>query len=306
MDYWVSEELKPDVLRAPEIDDRIREIYNSERAAEKAREPVPQATVPTPTTDAGSIISTTPGVDPPAANTVFNIPVGSPAQPPLLPSLSFTLFGKKKKKAVKSIFDNIKLLYPVSSGTASAPIPPTPSSSLPCYTAPVKAPSDPSVGWSGGGGGCVVLESFIPVVDGQVFNGSLVDRAYQLQEGFDIVLGDLPESIQKQGKVKRTAIEVQPCVRVSTVDGISLICSTTAPLATLRGTVHAPDVLGESVAVLLEDGQCYWQRVASVEPVGDRFVMVIDAFDNWFWAGEKKGAYILHHNAKIGTQVNKV
>ena len=139
MDYWVSEELKPDVLRAPEIDDRIREIYNSERAAEKAKEPVPQPTVPTPTTDAGGLITVTPGVTPPAGNTVWTLPVVPPTPPPLLPTNPFTLKIKKKKK--RSIFDNIKLLFPVVKNTAPAPIPPPPSSSLPVYTSPVTASS---------------------------------------------------------------------------------------------------------------------------------------------------------------------
>ena len=66
-------------------------------------------------------------------------------QPPLLPSLSFTIAGKKKKKAIRSIFDNIKLLFPVVKNTAPAPIPPAPSSSLPVYTSPIRI--------SGGGGG---------------------------------------------------------------------------------------------------------------------------------------------------------
>jgi hypothetical protein len=146
MDYWVSESLKPDVLRAPEIDSRIREIYNSERAAERAKEPAPQPTVPTPTTDASSVISTVPGTNPPAANTVWNVPVTTPATPPLLPSLSFTIAGNKKKRAIKSIFDNVRLLFPVVRNTAPAPIPPAPSSPLPVYVAPVRATS-------GGGGG---------------------------------------------------------------------------------------------------------------------------------------------------------
>ena len=145
MDFWVSEELKPDVLRAPEIDDRVREIYNSERAAEKAREAAAQPQVPTPTVDAGSIISTVPGTNPPAVNPIWNAPVTVATQPPLLPSLSFTVAGKKKKRAIRSIFDNIKLLFPVVKNTAPAPIPPAPSSSLPVYTSPIRI--------SGGGGG---------------------------------------------------------------------------------------------------------------------------------------------------------
>jgi hypothetical protein len=143
MDYWVSEELKPDVLRAPEIDDRIRAIYNSERAAERAREPVAQPTVPTPTSDASSIISTVPGNNPPAANSFWNVPTTTPVTPPLVPSISFTALNRNRRS--RSIFDNIRLLFPVVKNTAPAPIPPAPSSALPVYTAPIRA--------SGGGGG---------------------------------------------------------------------------------------------------------------------------------------------------------
>jgi hypothetical protein len=146
MDFWVSEELKPDVLRAPEIDDRIREIYNSERAAERAREPVPQAQVPTPTRDAASTITTVPGVDPPAANVVFTVPMAPARTSSLIPSITFSPPSTKKRK--RSLFDNIKLLFPVRQTTAPAPIPPAPSSPLPVYSAPISAPRV-----SGGGGG---------------------------------------------------------------------------------------------------------------------------------------------------------
>ena len=146
MDYWVSEELRPDVLRAPEIDTRVREIYNSERAAERVIEAAPQPTVPTPTSNAGSLITTTPGNDPPAANTIFTLPVLLPTVPPMVPSIPFTPPKKKKKK---SIFDNIKLLFPVVNTPAPAPIPPAPPTTLPVYTAPVTATRTVS----GGGGG---------------------------------------------------------------------------------------------------------------------------------------------------------
>jgi hypothetical protein len=140
MDFWVSETLKPDVLRAPEVDDRIREIYNSERAAERVREPVPQPQVPTPTSNATSVITTTPGVDPPAANTTFNTPVATVSQSPLIPSLSFTV-PKLTTTTTRSTFDSIRLLFPTLTVKTPAPIPPAPSSPLPVYTAPVTASS---------------------------------------------------------------------------------------------------------------------------------------------------------------------
>jgi hypothetical protein len=145
MDFWVSEELKPDVLRAPEIDDRVREIYNSERAAERAREATAQAQVPTPSRDASGTITTTPGVDPPASDPTLAVPVVRPPLSSLIPSVIFGNIQGKNKKG-RSLFDNIKLLFPVRQTAAPAPIPAAPSSPLPVYTAPISAPR------SGGGG----------------------------------------------------------------------------------------------------------------------------------------------------------
>lgn len=136
MDFWVSEIVKPDVLRAPEIDTRVREIYNSERAAERVAEATVSPTVPTPSRDASGIITTTPGVDPPAANSALNIPLAPPSQPPLIPADSYSIpitnFG------YLGIIDNINLVLPVFDVQLATPIPSTPSSQLPVYTTPVK------------------------------------------------------------------------------------------------------------------------------------------------------------------------
>jgi hypothetical protein len=139
-----------------------------------------------------------------------------------------------------------------------------------------------------------------------MFNTREVRQAYQLQAGFKLWLGEGSTLETSLGTVKAALVEKQPCVRVMTTEGTSLVCSYSAPLATLRGVVHAPDVLGEKVAVY-KDNVTYWETVESVEEVGDKFVAVIDAHNNFFWAGEQEGAYILHHNAYASLrQVRKV
>jgi len=154
MDFWVSEVLKPDVLRAPEIDDRIREIYNSERAAERVKEAAAQVQVPTPSTDAAGSISTTPGVSPPAANTALNIPMARPPLASLVPSIIFSALGFRIRN--RSGFDNIRLLFPVRNVATPAPIPPAPSSPLPVYTAPLSAARTSGGGGAGIGGRTIV------------------------------------------------------------------------------------------------------------------------------------------------------
>jgi hypothetical protein len=93
-------------------------------------------------------------------------------------------------------------------------------------------------------------------------------------------------------------VDIQPCVRIETESGVSLVCSTTAPIYTRElEFVNAPDLMGRTVACM-KDGMTFWDKVVSVESVGDKFVSVIDAGGTAFWAGEQDNSYILHHNVK--------
>jgi len=287
MDFWVSQELKPDVLRSPQVVDLTREVLAPERLADLFVEPPTLVTVPTPTRNAASIITTTVGSNPPAVITANTSPVSIPTPSVVIPSIPF--FGGGLYSG-RSIFDNIKLLLPVVV-PPPPPIPPAPTTTLPVYS---------------GGGGCVVLESYIPWVDSQEFNDHKILQAYQLETDHQIWLADETTLEMFLGTVKKAITELQPCVRVTTFDGTSLVCSTTAPLPTLRGVVLAPEVLGEKVAVF-KNNLTYWETVTSVEPVGNKFVRAIDAHNKNFWAGEEEGAYILHHNMSVSSmRVNKV
>jgi Domain of unknown function (DUF4815) len=133
MDFWVSEELKPDVLRSPQEIDLTREILNPERLADLFIEPTTQATVPTPTRVATSVITTTPGSDPSAANTANNSPVAIPTPPPVLPSVPFT-----NPISRLSLWDRIELLLTVKTPPVQAE-PPAPTTTLPVYIQPIVA-----------------------------------------------------------------------------------------------------------------------------------------------------------------------
>lgn len=152
-------------------------------------------------------------------------------------------------------------------------------------------------GLTGGGGACVDLDSYLPCIN--VKNDVAIDRAWQLDNGFDIELGRDFTLDSYTGKVVKALIDKQPCVRITTDTGISLVCSTTAPILTVSGKyVVAPELMGISIAVS-DKGKKYWSKVVSIEDLGERFVRVIDTGDNSFWAGEQEGRYILHHNATI-------
>lgn len=153
-----------------------------------------------------------------------------------------------------------------------------------------------------GGGGCVALESYVPYVEQQIYNEQPLQFAYQLCEGHSIYLADEVTLETKLGKITTAINELQPCVRIITEEGISLVCSTTAPIPTQEnGIVKAPQTLLEKVGVL-RNKQVYWSTVVKVESVGYKFVRAIDTGDNSFWAGEQPDSFILHHNIRVNLE----
>lgn len=176
--------------------------------------------------------------------------------------------------------------------------PPPPPTTVPVYPPPAPPPpATPPA--TGGGGGCVALESYIPLVETEKqHNKRPITNAWMLESGMKISLGtELLEIVD--GQVVKTLNDYQPCVRISTSDGITLVCSTTAPIYTKdKGFIPATQVYGQRVAVM-RNGISWFDEVVGLEDIGMKFVRVIDAGDNSFWAGERPGAYILHHNVPI-------
>jgi hypothetical protein len=155
-------------------------------------------------------------------------------------------------------------------------------------------------GGGGGGGGCVVLESYIPLVESEIFNGREIKQAYQLREGYAISLNTADEELNTYiGSVVFNVVDWQPCVRIETAQGISLNCSTTAPIFTKDSEfIDAPDLMNKQI-LCMKDNKEFWDEVVSIESIGEKFVAVINAGDTAFWAGEQDGSYILHHNVEL-------
>jgi hypothetical protein len=177
---------------------------------------------------------------------------------------------------------------------APDPVPPV-STVLPPPLVPTPLPRS-------GGGGCVVLESYMPLIEtDQKHNGKEITNAWMVESGMKISLGTDDLQII-EGRIVKTLNDYQPCVRITTVDGISLVCSTTAPILTKDdGFVPSTEVYGKRVAVM-RNGRTWFDEVVGLEDVGMKFVRVIDTGNNSFWAGEKPGSFMLHHNAIINEQ----
>lgn len=188
-------------------------------------------------------------------------------------------------------------------GTVQPPIvlppPPTPDIPIPPAVQPPPQPQPVAPPQPTGGGGCVALESFVPLVETeQKHNKRPITNAWMLESGMKISLGTEELNIV-DGQIVKTLNDHQPCVRISTSDGITLVCSTTAPILTKdKGFIPATEVYGKRVAVM-RNGRTWYDEVVGLEDVGMKFVRVIDAGDNSFWAGERPGSFILHHNVPI-------
>lgn len=142
-------------------------------------------------------------------------------------------------------------------------------------------------------GGCVEVDSFLP--DGKKAGDIKVDDLMELADESSLHAGS--------GVVSYSQRKTQPGYRVLTESGVSLRCSSTAPIPTREGLVLAPELLGKEVAVRRDHERgtdTGWETVVSVQDIGSIEVQHITVGDRSFWAGESKGAYILHHNIKMG------
>lgn len=140
----------------------------------------------------------------------------------------------------------------------------------------------------GGGGGCVVVESFL----------ADMRQAGDVSVGDTLAMGDPETLADRIGTVTFSESVMQPCVEVITASGAVLRCSLSAPIPTERdGIVLAPHLAGKSVGVRDGNG-VLWEPVARIRSIGMRLVQHISANDGCFWAGAEQGRYILHHNKK--------
>ena len=298
-DFWTDNQLKPEIITVPE---RVR-IEHTTVIKETIIEKEPQITIQQifPTRNVETIIIREPAVLPPSPLPPDEIivkhppppiivdpqpveppPPALPPEPPPLPWEPPPPPPPPPEIIDIGVPPEVPIWIPIE------PPPPEPE--------PVVVVKQPI---RTGGGGCVVLESFVPLIEQKLYNGNPVTQAYMLMDGMDILLANEVSLETVVGKVVHSGIEWQPCVRITTECGTSLVCSTTAPIPTLNnGVMKAPNLIGQMIGVN-KDNESAWKEVVSVEYLGEKFVRGIDTGNNSFWAGETEGAYILHHNMRF-------
>ncbi len=146
-------------------------------------------------------------------------------------------------------------------------------------------------GGGGGGGTCVHIASLLP--DGRT--------AGEVAVGEAMLLADEKTLHPGVGVVSYSEKKLAKGYRIEAEGGFSLLCSDTAPIPTPQGLVLAPDLVGHYVAVRKDEAGSSlvgWSKVTAVIAVGDIEVQHITVGDKCFWAGDRPGLFILHHNRK--------
>lgn len=145
VDFWVSESLSPEVIRGPEVTTIVTEIKTTEVIKETIIEKTTVVTVPTPVTNAESLISTTSGSDPAAPTEEDEKPVETAADPAVIvPGAVETALTYDMNvldpivylpTTVEYVSDDKIDYWGLDSGTAvTTPLPTIPESSATCST----------------------------------------------------------------------------------------------------------------------------------------------------------------------------
>lgn len=172
--------------------------------------------------------------------------------------------------------------------TMTFSIPGASSSSASDYTVTIGDTPTSSGQTTGGGGGCVSVDSL-------------------LMGGFiagDVKVGDVlplfdPVAMQAgEGAVTHSETKLANIFKIVTARGASLVCSETAPIPVIDGGYLTPArLVGKAIPACI-DGVVAWDAVVNVSRLGLGRVQHITVGDRCFWAGEHDGKYILHHNLK--------
>ncbi len=164
-------------------------------------------------------------------------------------------------------------------------------------TIPDATSTSPSTGTSGGapgvppsgpsGGACVAITSYM-ALGGLAGDIEAADALVMLnRHDDDGYYRDVVSSVE---------FSRQPCLRITTESGITLVASNSTPITTYGGAV-VPILRSVGVDVpVLDAGDFHWEKIVSLEDVGDQMVANIHAQDGTYAAGEKPDRYIFTHN----------
>lgn len=155
------------------------------------------------------------------------------------------------------------------------------------YIGSITTPADGAGGTSQPTSECVDADSFLP--EGK--------RARDLCSADTLTTLNGTRDGLASAIVTDARAALEPCRRLVSTSGVSLVCSRTTPFTLRSGRICLAHELvrGMFVAVLDSNG-FRWERLAAIEDAGVRAVMRIEAGGATYAAGEQAGRYIFSHN----------
>jgi hypothetical protein len=161
--------------------------------------------------------------------------------------------------------------------------------------------SGPGSGGGPTGDGCPDENAWVLRADPEGKRPCWPVRAKDVEVGHYLALTDGRAGLVTYSQRKRA-----DRVRVRSVDGYTLTCSTSAPLE-LAGhpgeCVLAPDAQWKLVLARFKGDPCWAALIEDVEDAGNGYVQHITCENACFWAGDDPDHLFAHHNLKpIGDQ----
>lgn len=140
--------------------------------------------------------------------------------------------------------------------------------------------------------GCVAIESFLPggLLAKMIHVG---DRIPLFDEWGHTVLGEVSVAETKSAEM----------VRLVCQNGVTLKCSRSALLRIADGSFRLATELHDHDVWTMKHGKVEISRIVGIEPIHIgpvRLLSIGKLGDGVFWAGEKEGLYLAHHNKKVG------
>lgn len=142
---------------------------------------------------------------------------------------------------------------------------------------------------------CVWIEAFVG--DGR--------KAGDVQVGDPLLMLSETELTPYEGEVTGVRLARRPCVRLETVTGIVLTCSTTTPVPVLRNEgeelvyVRAERLVQTDIVAVQDEDGFRWEALNRILVTEPKMVAQIAANDGVYWAGDRPDRGIFTHNKRM-------
>jgi hypothetical protein len=144
---------------------------------------------------------------------------------------------------------------------------------------------------------CVSVNAFVYIRRGGI---EQCVHARDVRVGDELRIMNPKTGAKRWGQVSHSETTQFDGVQIATESGITLTCSTSAPIGLADGGSAQPAHLEGRLVAVDDHGTFRVEAVTSVKSVGIIDVQHITCEDDFFLAGDVEGRSLAHHNKKLG------